>query len=72
MGTPALPSAPVPVPVAVPEDVYGMFAGAVDAASLQKFTAAFDLASKGVKAGLKRLHLAMQSQGGGIGEGIAL
>ena len=49
-----------------------MFTGSIDGPSLQKIANNVDLACKGVPLGLRRLHLLFQSQGGGIGEGVAL
>ncbi len=49
-----------------------MFTGMIDAATLQKFTSNIDIACKGVHLGLQRVHIAFHSNGGGIGEGIAL
>jgi ATP-dependent Clp protease, protease subunit len=59
-------------PITVPAEIYGIFAGLVDLAAVQKFSQAIDLSSKGTASGLKHVHLAFQCQGGGIGEGIAL
>lgn len=49
-----------------------MFTGTIDPTALQKFTANIDLACKGMPLGLQRVHIAFHSNGGGIGEGIAL
>jgi ATP-dependent Clp protease, protease subunit len=56
----------------MPQDIYGIFAGPIDQPGLQRIAANMDLACKGQALGLKRVHLAFQSNGGGIGEGIAL
>lgn len=54
------------------EDLYGIFTGKIDTQSLQKVAGNIALASKRLPMGLRRLHLAFQSSGGVIGEGIAL
>jgi ATP-dependent Clp protease protease subunit len=59
-------------PQTVPTYLYGMFTGTIDPTALQKFTANIDLACKGMPLGLQRVHIAFHSNGGGIGEGIAL
>jgi ATP-dependent Clp protease protease subunit len=56
----------------VPDEVYGIFTGSIDPTNLQKIAGNVATACKGIPMGLKRVHLAFQSSGGGIGEGIAL
>jgi ATP-dependent Clp protease protease subunit len=54
------------------EDLYGIFTGKIDTQSLQKLAGNLAMACKELPTGLKRVHIAFQSNGGVIGEGIAL
>jgi len=60
----AAPTTPQPTPA----EVYGIFAGMVDSAATKKIADAIAVASSSPT--IKRVHLAFQSNGGGIGEGI--
>jgi ATP-dependent Clp protease, protease subunit len=51
------------------EDIYGVFAGFIDQLAVQKF---FNNGVVAINRGAKRAHLLIQSNGGVIGDGVAL
>ena len=53
----------------LPTEIYGLFAGSIDQAAVQRFHNALALASQN---GVQSIHLLFQSNGGLIGEGISL
>ena len=56
--------------VSAPAEVYGMFTGVIDSAAVHRIADA--LAAASTNPTLKRVHIAFQSNGGGIGEGVAI
>jgi ATP-dependent Clp protease, protease subunit len=62
MATPAGPNQ-------IPETIYGVFCGDINAATMQKFVQNLTAASN---AGVKSLHIVFQSWGGFVGDGIFL
>lgn len=53
----------------LPEEVYATFVGKIDSDAVKRITAAFSNASL---KGVKRIHLAFQSSGGVVGDGVFL
>jgi ATP-dependent Clp protease, protease subunit len=56
-------------PVEEVPEVYGVFAGPIDQAALQRIFNNFGSAQTN---GIQRVHLLLQSSGGGIGDGVCL
>lgn len=53
----------------LPEEVFGIFAGDINQQAVQRLTNTVTVSANG---GVKRLHLAFQSWGGNIADGVAL
>jgi hypothetical protein len=69
MATPTqLPGTPAPLPP-LPSEIYAVFNGPLDQEAVTRIFKGLTAASTN---GVKQFHLLFQSQGGGIGESIAL
>jgi ATP-dependent Clp protease protease subunit len=58
-----------PAQVPIPQELYGMISGNLDSAAVQRILSGFSNATQN---DVKKMHVMLQSLGGGIGDGICL